>query len=400
MPHRIQLRELEMKRGPSLDRQIVRELRRTDFPWTDETVYMNNAATGPLPERSRRVLDDLADRRMAPYLLEELDMPALMAETRQTVAQLISADECEIGLTPNTGYGINIAAQSLPLEPGDRVVISDGEFPANVYPWLHMRRRGIEVEMVPRTAHGWPDEEALIERLNSPSARALSISLVQFSTGYMADVERLAEACRSAGCYFVVDGIQGIGATPFDVAATAVDILACGGQKWLLSPWGSGFVYVRRELLESMHPPAVGWMAFEGTDDHTRLTEYSTTYHSDGRRLELVTLPYQDLIAMKESVRLLLDLGIDRIAQWIGEVRRPLIDAARGGQIKLASPTDGCHESAIVCVVTADPMSSYRRLREAGVVCSFREGAIRLAPHCYNLPEETERVVQILTELR
>jgi selenocysteine lyase/cysteine desulfurase len=389
-----------MNSGRALDQHVVGRLRQSDFPWTAGTVYMNNAATGPLPVRSRRVLDDITDRRMAPHLLDELDMFALMRETRRTVAELINADPPDIGLTPNTGYGINIAAQALPLEPGDRVVISDGEFPANMYPWLHLRHRGIDVEVVPRTERGWPDEDALVKRLSSPGVRVLSVSLVQFSTGYMADVERLAAACRAAGCYFVIDGIQGIGNTPFDVAATPVDIVACGGQKWLLSPWGSGFVYVRRELLEKMLPPAVGWMAFEGTEDHTRLTEYSATLHGDGRRFELVTLPYQDLLAMKESIDLLLHLGIEHIAQWLREVRRPILDAAHSGEIQLTSPIGDGHESAIVCAVTSDSPGSYRRLRREGVVCSFREGAIRLAPHCYNLPEEMDRVVEILTEQR
>jgi selenocysteine lyase/cysteine desulfurase len=101
---------------------------------------------------------------------------------------------------------------------------------------------------------------------------------------------------------------------------------------------------------------------------------------------------------MKASINLLLYLGIEHIATWLCEVRRPILDAARSGKIQLASPIGDAHESAIVCVVTSDSPSSYRRLRREGVVCSFREGAIRLAPHCYNLPEEMERVVEILTE--
>ena len=380
----------------SLGESAVRQLRQSEFPWTADTVYINNAATGPLPERTRRVLDDITDRRMAPFLMDELDMSALLDETRQAVARLINADAGEIGLTTNTGHGINVAAQSLPLEPGDRVVLPDGEFPTNVYPWLLLKRRGIDVELVPRTDQGWPDEDALIESLNRGGARVLAISLIQFSTGYKADIERLGEACRAAGCFFVVDGIQGIGNTPFDVRSTPVDVLACGGQKWLLSPWGSGFVYVRRELLETMIPPVVGWMAFEGTDDHTSLTDYSSALHNDGRRFELVTLPYQDLLAMKESICLLLELGVDRIAEWLCEVRQPLMDAVCGGRLQLASPAGDSHESAISCVMTGDSQFSYQRLCDERVVCSFREGAIRLAPHCYNLPEEMERVVQVL----
>jgi selenocysteine lyase/cysteine desulfurase len=376
----------------------VRVLRQSEFPWTEDTVYLNNAATGPLPQRTRRVLDDIADRRMAPFLMDELDMFTLLDETRRAAASLINATAAEIGLTTNTGHGINVAAQSLPLEPGDRVVLPDGEFPTNVYPWLMLRQRGIEVELVPRTDKGWPDEAALIDRVEQRGTRVLAISLVQFSTGYKADLERLGEACRAAGCYLVVDGIQGIGNTPFDVRATPVDILACGGQKWLLSPWGSGFVYVRRELLETMVPPVVGWMAFEGTDDHTKLTEYSSALHADGRRFEMVTLPYQDLLAMKESIDLLLELGVDRIAEWLEQVRQPLMAATCTGRLQLVSPAGDAHESAISCIVTEDTYASYQQLVAARIVCSFREGAIRLAPHCYNLPEEMERVVQVLSE--
>jgi len=165
-----------------------------------------------------------------------------------------------------------------------------------------------------------------------------------------------------------------------------------------LSPWGSGFLYVRRGLLDTLVPPFVGWMAFEGTDDFTRLTDYSGVIRKDGRRFEQVTMPYQDLLGMKESVNLLLELGLEKIEAWLHRVRQPLVEAASDGPIRIESPTDGKHESAIVSVTTADTEASYRKLESANVTCSFREGAIRLAPHCYNLPDEIERVVLLLTE--
>ena len=381
-----------------IDQAVFHAIREVEFPWAADTVYMDNAAIGPLPERTRRFLDDFTRRRAAPYLLNPPQLHDSLQEARTVVARLLNAGTDEIGLATNTSFGLNVAAQSLPLEPGDAVLISEGEFPANVYPWLRLKERGIHVELAPRTAAGWPDEDYLVERVHDPATRALTISLVQFSNGYRADLARLGKACREAGCFLVVDGIQAIGQVAFDVKETPVDILACGAQKWLLSPWGSGFVYVRRELLEVLDPPVVGWMAFEGTDDTANLTGYAGGLRCDARRFELNTLPFQDLLAMTVSINMLLELGIDNVAEWLREVRQPLVEFASRCGMPIVSPTDPDHESGIVSIVPARPRETHTRLNAAGVVCSLREGAIRIAPHCYNTPEEMEKVASILAE--
>src|SRR5256885_8089067 len=136
-----------------------------------------------------------------------------------------------------------------------RSLVSDREFPANVYPWLLLKKQGVEVELAPCTAQGWPDEDYLVERLHDPRVRVLAVSFVQFANGHRADLDRLGAACRANGTFLVVDGIQGVGNSVLDVRETPVDILACGGQKWLLSPSGSGFVYVRRGRISAPHPP-------------------------------------------------------------------------------------------------------------------------------------------------
>src|SRR5437762_3356340 len=216
----------------------------------------------------------------------------LLAAARLGIAQLINADPSEIALATNTGFGLNLAARALPLKPGDVVLLSDKEFPANVYPWLMLRDQGITVEVARCRPEGWPDEEHLLQRLRDPKVRVLAVSFVQFSNGYRADLQKLGAACRANGTYLVVDGIQGIGNSVLDVTETPVDILACGGQKWLLSPWGSGFVYVRKELVQTLEPAITSWMAFEGTDDFSRLTEYNPTFRADARRFEMITLPF------------------------------------------------------------------------------------------------------------
>jgi len=383
---------------PALEdvRHAVRRLRSAEFPWTAETTYLNNASSGPLPERARRVIDDFAAKRTAPHLLPDRTLQEILAEARATVARLLHADVEEVALATNTSYGLNVAAGSLPVGRGEIVLVSDREFPANVYPWLALRRRGVEVELVPTTEQGWPDEAHILERLTDARVRVLAISFVQFSNGYRADLPTLRDACRANGTYLVVDAIQGLGQHPVDVHELGIDVLASGAQKWLLSPWGSGFLYVRKDLIPHLEPPFAGWMAFEGTDDFTRLTDYSPRHRTDARRFEVGTLPFQAMVGMTESVRLLLELGIDRIRDYLCEVRRPLLDATREGAFELTSPTDPVHSCSIICVRTPHVVETYRALKHAGIVCVLREGSIRLSPHCYNTIEEIERVVEIL----
>lgn len=377
-------------------RDAFRSLRAAEFPWTADTVYLNNASIGPIPERTRRAIDEFTAKRTAPHLLPDRDLQAVLQQAREAVAGLVNADPEEIALAGNTSHGLNLAARALPLEPGDIVLVSDREFPANVYPWLRLKKLGVQVELTPTTRQGWPDEDHLVERLADPRVRVLAVSFVQFSNGYRADLDRLSAACRANDAFLVVDGIQGVGNSWLDVRETPVDILACGGQKWLLSPWGSGFVYVRRELIARLEPSVTGWMAFEGTEDFTRLTAYDATLRSDARRFEMVTLPFQDFYGMLESVRMLSDLGIRDIAEYTRTCHEPVLEWADARGVRIVSPRDEAHRSAILCIAPPKAADAYHALKRAHVVCSLREGAIRLAPHCYNTVEEMEKVVEVL----
>ncbi|HEU5303273.1 MAG TPA: aminotransferase class V-fold PLP-dependent enzyme, partial [Gemmatimonadales bacterium] len=374
------------------------ELRRAEFPWTADTIYLNNASIGPLPERTRCELEAFNRKRAAPFQLPDREIMAMMADSRRLAAELIGAAPEEIALTINTGFGLSLAARALPLKPGDIVLASDREFPANVYPWMLLKDAGVTLELVPTTPEGWPDEARLLERLADPRVRVLAVSLVQFSNGYRVDLDRLSRATRASGTYLVVDAIQAVGQLPVDLRETPVDVLSCGGQKWLLSPWGSGFVYVRRALIRELRPSVTGWMAFEGTDDFTRLTQYNDSLRGDARRFELITLPYQEFAGMNTSLRLLLSIGIQRIADHLQALHVPVLEWARRRGVRVASPA-GQRGSGILCVAPADVGAAFRFLKLARVVSSLREGAIRFSPHFYNTVEEMERVVATLEKL-
>ena len=378
---------------------VVRDLRNREFPWTAATTYLNAASVGPLPERARLAIEAFNAKRTAPHLLPDRELFAVHAATRAAAAQLLSASPEEIALTPNTSTGLNVAAGALPLAAGDVVLLSDREFPANVYPWLAQRRRGVIVERAPVTARGYPDEEYLVERLSDPRVRVLAVSLVQFSNGFRADLARLGDACRAHGVRLVVDAIQGLGVVPLDVGTVPVDLLSCGGQKWLLGPWGSGFCFVRRELIGALEPPVVGWMSYEGMDDFTNLLSYGDRLVGDARRFEVSSLATQDHLGLATSIGLLLELGVEGIAAYLRSLGEPVLAWARGRGVPIVSPTDELHRSQIVCIAPPDAKEAHRRLRQAGVVCALREGAIRLAPHCYNTMEEMEKVVEVLDQM-
>jgi selenocysteine lyase/cysteine desulfurase len=373
----------------------VSALRETEFPWSRDAIYLNHAGIGPIPERTRRAVEAYTRERAAPVTLTDDRLMGVLSAGRAKAARLIGADPGEIALATNTSFGLNLAARMLPLAPGDVVLVSDQDFPANVFAWRQIADRGVRLEIIPRTAAGWPDEARMQERMQDARVKVLAVSHVEFHTGYRLDLDGLGEVARATGTFFVVDAIQALGHVPFDVRTTPVDILACGAQKWLLSPWGSGFMYVRRGLIEQLESPLAGWNAYEGTQNFSTLVDYSGRLHADARRFELWTLPYQDFLGMNLALDLFDELGIDRIEAHLAEIGRPVREWAHRAGVRLQSP-EGARDSGIISISAADIPRGLAALREAGVATCVREGGLRLAPHCYNTIEEMERVVDLL----
>ena len=375
----------------TLDRARVE----AEFAALQGAIYLDAASIGPLPASARAAVQDLDDRRAATHRLRADDFVPLLARARTLAATLLGAAPDEIALATNTSYGLNVAALALPLGPGDVVVLSDGEFPANVYPWLTLEERGVTVEIVPVTPEGWPDEARLLARLRDPRVKVLTVSLVQFHTGWLADLAALSAATRATGTLLVVDAIQGLGHVPVDLGATPVDVLASGAQKWLLSPWGSGFVYVRRDLQPLLRQATGGWTAFAGTDDLGDLCRYERAPRADARRFELLTLPLQAFAGMTRSLELLLALGVPAIGAHVAALCGLVHDWARAKGVRLASPV-GDRQAGIVALDVPAAAEAARALRAGGVVASVREGWLRFSPHLYNTPEQLRHALALL----
>lgn len=374
-------------------------LRAAEFPRLGAAPYLNAASAGPLPERAVRAVEEHLGRRVRIHELRADDFEPTLDRARAAAARLVGGEPDEIALGGNTSFGINLAAQVLPLrERGRRILVSDREFPANVYPWMgEARRTGLELEIVPADARGLPDEERLLEELARGDVAALAVSAVQFASGWLADLPRLGRACRDAGAFLVVDAIQAVGQVPIDVRAMEVDLLATGGHKWLCGPFGTGFTWMRRELAEALEPRAVGWTRMEASADFAHLLDYRWEPVSGARRFEVATLPFHDFAGLAASMELLAEVGVERVREHVLALLDPVVGWLRErGGVEAASDLSPERRSGILAFRPPDPAAAFAALHAAGVGCVLREGAVRLSPHLYNTADEVARVLEIL----
>ncbi len=376
----------------------VEALRQEEFPWADagETIYLNNASTGPLPQRTLAAIDAWGRLRANPQRISQDLQFGTLARGRELIASMIGAETTEIALATNTSYGLNLAAFSLPLKAGDVVLSPDQEFPANVYPWMQLAaKRGIEFRQI-QCDDGVLDRSRLEHELDDERVRVVAVSWVQFASGARVDLEALGALCRERGVFFVVDAIQGLGPLRVDLRKAHVDILSCGAQKWLLSPWGSAFVYVRRELIPALEPHDVSWLAVKNSDDFSRLTHYDRTWRDDARRFEFITLPYQDFAGMNASLELIHEIGFDEVSARAIDLAELIVKrVADCDGVRMVTPAGPKRRGAVISVRPHDAKYVSDQLTIAHVAHSLREGAIRLSPHFYNTEEEIEVVLEI-----
>ena len=362
---------------------------------TASTVYLDHAAVAPLPHRVREAMSDYVARRGVTFRLAD-EMGDVVTRARQTLARLVGATTDEIALVQNTSHGLNIAAQSLPFEQGDNVIFCDAEFPSNVYPWMLLeRQRGVEARCIPHDGGGLTI--AALESHADERTRAVTVSSIEFLTGFRTDLEAIGQWCHERDIYFVVDGIQSVGAAPLDVVACQADFMSCGGPKWLMGPMGVGFLYCRRELLEQITPPMAGCVSVSGWEDWL---DYDLTFLPDAARFHLGGTNVVGVVGLMAAAELMLQVGVETIQEHTLRLTAGLIaDLERRGY-RVVSNQEPHRRSAIVSfAVPGSPQEALTRLKEAGVAVSLRETYIRVSPHGYNTSQEVARVGEVLGDV-
>lgn len=385
---------------------------RDEFPVTRNLNYLNHAAVAPLSRR--------AQQAMQAFLAEATDFGARDGETwmagyaacRASIARLIGARPADIALLKNTTEGVATVALGLDWRPGDRILTTGCEFPANLYPWLALRSQGVQVELVPHH-NGVVDLDALRRQAkgtgNVPAAKLVSLSWVQFLHGARLDVAAVGEICREAGALFFLDAIQGLGAFPLDAPASGVHFLAADAHKWLAGPEGAALFYAHPDALPRLTPRVVGWMSVANWADHAAAARLAAApaqplpWQPDASRFECGTLNTLGLRGLAAAVDLLLETGPGAIAAQILARTRQLASGLRerGAEILGPRADPGGEEAACSGIVSfrlpampGPPLLA--RLRARGICCAERQGYIRCSPHFYNSPEE---ITQFLAAL-
>jgi len=377
-----------------------RHMQEREYPWMTESevIYVDNASTGAYPKSCVDAVAAYLPLRHQPHTLRAEHFFPMLQRSRELAAGLIGASADEIALTTNTSHGINLAAFGLPLRDGDEILTVDREFPANVFPWMvRAERTGARIVRIP-CVDDLPDQEALLDAIEQrANAKIVAISWVSFCSGARLDLDVIGRACRARGIYLVVDAIQGVGALPLDLRQTPVDVLACGAQKWLQSPWGTGFTYVRRELIAQMDPATVGWMATEGSEDFLNMLTYNPTWFPDARKFELITLPMQDFAGFNASLALFLELGPAQIAAHIASLGDALVHWCDAHpKVRLVTPREPSRRAGVFALQMPDLEAVSARLKTHQVFHSVRERCIRLAPHWYTTAAQWDRVLTLL----
>ncbi len=355
---------------------------REGFPITDEFVYLNVANHSP---PSRPVQNAIRG------FLEDWDKLARHGDMRveeacRSFARLIGAHPCEVAGLPNTSAGLTIVAETLPLKRGMNVVTNDLENPANVYPWLAQRRKGIDVRIIKGERGAILIED--VERAVDDQTGALAISHVQWLTGAKSDLDAMAGIAHDHGAHLVVDGIQSIGSLLVNVRRDDIDFLACGSYKWLLGPSGAGFIYAREELIEDLEPPFIGYRAVEGHSIK------EPKLKGTAQRLELGEPSYLSFVGTGAGIDLILDVGPITIEKRVLKLSALLFEGLQGLGVEIASPSDEGLRSGVVSFTTGDDKGLYENLTKAGFVVSLRSVGIRVSPDFYNTEDETERFIE------
>src|SRR5947209_7873756 len=316
-------------RQNSVKEEALWERYADQFPVRRELIYLNHAAVSPLCRRAAEAMKGLADDCLNYGSIHYENWLETYDGVRLAAARLINSEPSEIALMKNTSEGIATIAMGLDWKPGDRVVAFREEFPANFFPWKRLEQKGVSVT--------WLSVEDPMDRIDRAckGARLLSISFVQFLSGYRAPIPAIGEICRRNHCIFLVDAIQGLGAFPVDVKAARIDALAADGHKWLMGPEGCALLYISNELREHVEPVEFGWTNVAGYNDYA---SRDMALRPDAGRYEPGTLNTIGCFGLRASLEFLLEVGVGEIAPVV----QNLADRIAAGVQALGYEVMGC----------------------------------------------------------
>ncbi len=355
-------------------------------------IWLNHATISPLSSRVKKTLHAHIENRSAGDIDVYPSVLASVQKTKMNLASLINASPERIGFAANTSEGLNILTNGLEWKSGDRIILNDSEFPTNVVPFLNLKRFGVEIDFIQNIKNEIRIED--IEQKITPRTKLLSISFVQFLSGFKADLAEIGKLCKRHNIIFCVDSIQGLGAVPLDVKEMQIDFLSNGGNKWLMGLMGLGFVFVTEELQKRIRQTNVGWTS--NKNFFGDFFNYRIDLDDTARRYENGTQNYSAIAALGESTSLLLEAGIENIYSHLLSLTDTIIAFADENNFEIVTPREKNKRAGIITLTHPRAKEIFDDLTEQRVIISMREGMLRIAPHFYSSQEDLNVLFSIL----
>ena len=368
---------------------------RSLFPALKKYTYLNSAAIAPLPtvaiEAVASQLRDVSENGSTHYI----DWINTKKRAREIIAEMLNVNFEQIAFMRNTSDGFSTIANGLKWRKGDNIVSFEKEFPANFYAWRRVRDDfGVELRLCPER-NGRIDLEEFIGLIDE-NTRLVSISAVQYGSGFRADLERIGRAARKVDALFVVDIIQGFGAMPFDLPAQLVDAAAGASHKWLCSPEGCGILYLSDRARERIEPTLVGWISVEEPWDFEDLEQ---PYKPNALAWESGTGCSSLFYGLEQSAKLLFETGAENIENYLEELTDFLCEIVPTEKYEIVSSRKKGEKSQIVCIKHRNgltPTEIAAELEKENIIISPRNDRLRIAPHFFNNQADIEKLAECL----
>lgn len=369
----------------------IREL----FPAAKNYTYLNSAAVAPLPtvaiEAVNKQLRDVSENGSANFS----DWVATKTRARELIAAMLKVRAEQIAFMRNTSDGFAVVANGLKWKAGDNIVTFEREFPANFYAWRRIRDEfDVELRLCPER-NGRIDPNEFINLIDE-NTRLVSISAVQFASGFRADLERIGAAARAVDALFAVDIIQAFGTMPFDLEAQKVDIAAGASHKWLCAPEGCGILYLSDRARKRVAPTLVGWIS---VDEPWNFENYEQAFKPNALAWESGTGAASLFYGLEQSAKLLFETGAARIESYLENLTDYLCELVAGKNYEIVSSRAKGEKSQIVCIENNNGLTSFEvagHLQKQNIIVSPRGSRVRIAPHFFNNREDIERLAEAL----
>ena len=372
-----------------------------DFGSFDGRIWLNCAHQGPLPRAAEEAAEKALHWKISPYHLHEDAFFSIPQKLKGNLGRLINISPEEIILGNSTSYGIHLLANGLPLEAGDEVLLVEGDFPANILPWLTLEKRGVKVRLLnPEGEIPTPEE---IAKGIAASTKVFCTSWVNSFNGYAIDIHGIGKICRERGVIFVVNGSQALGAKTLDLSSAPIDAFTCCGFKWLCGPYGTGFCWIKPEILETLEYRQAYWLAMQQGRSLNKMREYKLRDDLGASAYDVFcTANFMNFMPWTASIEYFIQQGPDEIEKYDKALVSYLIKHLDCEKYELLSSETDSQSSTLVFISHKESNRNtfiYEKLQQKKIHISLRKGNLRISPHLYNTTDEIDQLLSALASV-